>query len=143
MFYDPVTHPRVDQLEATNTSTSSSGGRHALVSRKYRVFRQGFDYIDLPIYSMLGRFGDLVPSSKFSLLCAEQDLAGCPTRDSIMAQNVCFNTLHGLAGLNIEWVTFLTLHLELDSSKRSIKLFQYPSYCRMMAARKNGHVLSR
>ncbi|KAH7416711.1 hypothetical protein BKA64DRAFT_274608 [Cadophora sp. MPI-SDFR-AT-0126] len=143
MFYDPVSHPRVDKLEVAKTSTNSSGGRNALATRKYLTFRQGFDYIDLPIYSMLGRFGDLLPTSRPALLCTEQDLASCPTRDSIIVQNVCFNTLHGLAELNIEWVTSLTLHLELDSSKKSIKLFQYPSYCRMMAAQKNGHILSR
>jgi hypothetical protein len=64
MLYEAVSHPKPDKLEVTKTSTSSSGSRNALDSRKYYTIRQGFDYIDLPFYSLLGRFGDLIPETK-------------------------------------------------------------------------------
>ena len=142
MLYEAVGNPKADKLEVTKTTTSSSGRRNALATEKYCTFRQGFEYIDLPFYSMLGRFGDLVPGTKMSL-CLEQDLSGCPTRNMIMVQSVCFNTLYTLAELRIEWVSSLALHLELDSGRKTLKLFQYPSYCRIMAAEKRKNLISR
>lgn len=56
---------------------------------------------------------------------------------------MCFNTLQSLAGLKIEWVTSLALHLELDSGKKTLKLFQFPSFCRMMAVERKSNILSR
>jgi hypothetical protein len=61
MLYEAVSHPKADKLEVTNTSTSSSGYRNPLVTKKYN--KQRFDYIDLPLYSLLGRFGNLIPEA--------------------------------------------------------------------------------
>jgi hypothetical protein len=63
--------------------------------------------------------------------------------DSIMSQHVCWYTLHKVAELRIEWVTALSLHLELDSSKRTLKLFRYPSFVRMMSCDRKGNLLSQ
>jgi len=45
--------------------------------------------------------------------------------------------------LKIEWVTSLSLHLELDSGKKTLKMFQFPSLCRLMVVDKRSHILSR
>src|SRR5277367_3949633 len=62
---------------------------------------------------------------------------------AILIPDVCFNTLQGLADVRIEWVTSLALHLEVDSSKKTLKLFQFPSFCRMMSVERETHILSR
>jgi len=72
-----------------------------------------------------------------------QWLSGNQQSEVIMVHSICFNFLHQIAGLRIEWVSSLTLHLELDSERKTLKLFQYPSFCRMMMRDHKNHVLSR
>jgi hypothetical protein len=142
MFYEAVPHPGPDSLEVKKTSTSSSGLRNALITRKYSSFRQGFDYIDLPLDTMLDHFGCLIPMPRIHPL-HPQWLSGNQQNEVIMVHSICFNTLQQIAGLRIEWVSSLTLHLELDSERKTLKLFQYPSFCRMMMIDRKGHMLSR
>jgi len=40
-------------------------------------------------------------------------------------------------------VSSLALHLELDSGKKTLKVFQYPSFCRMMTIERKDNLLSR
>lgn len=142
MLYDAVSHPKPDKLEVTKTSTSSSGYRNPLVTRKYCNFKQGFDYIDLPLFSLLGRYGDLIPEARqYQVL--EPGISGALAHEVIKVPTVCFNTLHNMAELKIEWVTSLALHLELDSGKKTLKLFQFPSFCRMMFVKRKNNILSR
>jgi hypothetical protein len=142
MLYEAVSHPKPDKLEVTKTSTSSTGYRNPLMTKKYYSFKQGFEYIDLPLYSLLGRFGDLIPEGR-SHSIHEPGFSGNNHTEVVTVQSVCFNTLHNLAELRIEWVTSLALHLELDSSKKTLKLFQFPSFCRMMAVERQQNALSR
>jgi hypothetical protein len=142
MLYDAVSHPKPDKPEVTKTSTSSSGARNVLNTRKYYAFHQGFDYIDLPFYSLLRRFGDLIPETKLRP-SHELGYTGSIPGEVVMVQSVCFSTLHYLTELNIEWVSSLALHLELDSGKKTLKLFQSPSFCRMMMIERKNNLLSR
>ncbi|KAI9861544.1 MAG: hypothetical protein M1813_005154 [Trichoglossum hirsutum] len=142
MLYEAVPHPKADKLEVTKTSTSSSGYRNPLVTRKYCTFKQGFDYIDLPLYSLLGRYGELIPEARTHLV-HEAGFSRSHSVECIMVQSVCFYTLQHLAELKIEWVTSLALHLELDSGKKTLKLFQFPSFCRMMYVERKSNILSR
>ena len=142
MLYDAVSHPKPDKLEVTKTSTSSSGSRNALDTRKYYTIRQGFDYIDLPFYSLLGRFGDLIPEAKLRP-SHELGYPGSIPGEVVMVQSVCFSTLHYLTELNIEWVSSLALHLELDSGRKTLKIFQSPSFCRMMTIERKNNLLPR
>lgn len=142
MLYDAVPHPKADKLEVMKTSTCFSGYQNPLVTRKYNNFKQGFDYIDLPFYSLLGRFGDLIPEAKpYHQL--KHGFHGTTSAEHILVGHVCFNTLQSLAGLKIEWVTSLSLHLELDSGKKTLKLFQFPSFARMMVVERRSNILSR
>lgn len=142
MFYEADLNPKPDKLEVKKTSTSSSGQRHVLITRKYRSFQQGFDYIDFPLYDMLGRFGCLIPMPRTHPI-PSQGFAGNQQSEVIQVQSICFHNLQQISGLKIEWVSSLALHLELDSRKKTLKLFQYPSFCRMMMIDRNGHLLSR
>jgi hypothetical protein len=142
MLYEAVPDPAVNKLQVVKTSTSmtSSGYRNSLITRKYCSYKQNFDYVDTPLFEMLGRFGDLIPYSKPYTI---NGLGSVPPSEVITVKHVCFDTLQNLAGMNIEWVTSLALHLEMDSSKKTLKLFQFPSFCRMMVVERENHILSR
>jgi hypothetical protein len=59
--------------------------------------------------------------------------------EDIYIQLVCYSTAQYTTKLEIEWVDCLTQHLELDVTRRTLKLFRYPSYCRMMCHKQNIH----
>jgi hypothetical protein len=142
MLYEAVSHPKADKLEVTKTSTSSSGYRNPLVTKRYNNFKQGFDYVDSPLHNLLDRFGDLIPEAG-GFQTHEPMSSGNRSSEVIMVQSVCFNTLQQIAELKIEWVTSLALHLELDSGKKTLKLFQFPSFCRLMTVKRRNNILSR
>jgi hypothetical protein len=139
MLYEAAPNPAPDQLEITMASTSSSNVQKAATSRKYRCYRQGFDHIDQPLYDMLGNFGHLIPGTHMQTLFYGAN----PVREVIKVQSVCFYTLQQLASLRIIWVSSLALHLELDSNKKILKLFQFPSFCRMMTVERKSNLLTR
>lgn len=142
MLYEAVPNPQPNKFQVVKTSTSmtSSGYRNSLTTRKFERFNQNFDYIDVPLFEMLAGFGDLIPYSKPYMM---NGLGSVSPSDVIAVRQVCFDTLQSFAGMQIEWVTSLALHLEMDSSKRTLKLFQFPSFCRMMVVERDEHLLSR
>lgn len=142
MLYQAIPKPKLDKLEVAETSTSSYGMRNNLNTRKYFTYRLGFEYIDFPFYNLLSRFGDLIPESR-ALTIYEPPAARPGDLESIYVASVCFQALHEFAELNIEWVTSLSLHLELDSSRKTLKVFQFPSFCRLMTVEKKNNILSR
>lgn len=142
MFYEAKADPDPDELQVTKTSTSAFGYRNTLSTRKFSTYTQGFQYIDLPLYNMLNRFGDLIPELG-ATSAREQRFAGSKSTECIIPQNVCWDTLQNVAELRIEWVTALSLHLEFDSGKRTLKLFRYPSYARMMSCHRTSNLLSQ
>lgn len=142
MLYEAQADPEPDKFQVTNTSTSAFGYRNALSTRKFSAYTQGFQYIDLPLYNMLNRFGDLIPDLGFTP-AREPRFPGGQSTECIIPQLVCWDTLHNVAELKIEWVTALSLHLEFDSGKRTLKLFRYPSYVRMMSCYRTKNLLSQ
>jgi hypothetical protein len=46
MLYDAAPDPAVNKLEVIKTSTTSSGYRNSLITKKYCSYKQNFDYID-------------------------------------------------------------------------------------------------
>lgn len=142
MLYEAVPRPKLDKLEVTETSTSSYGMRNHLNTRKYYTYRLGFEYIDYPLYKLLSRFGDLIPESRLQNIYEPPSARGANS-DCLYVDSVCFQALHDFAELKIEWVTSLALHLELDSSKKTLKVFQFPSFCRLMTVERRNNILSR
>ncbi|KAI9785982.1 MAG: hypothetical protein M1839_008248 [Geoglossum umbratile] len=142
MLYQAVPHPQANKLEVTKSSTSFSGCQSPLVTRKYKYFKQGFDFIDQPLHCLLGNYGDLIPRTH-QVQNSDAGLIGGHLVEYIIAQSVCFYTMQDLADLKIEWVTSLALHLELDSGKKTLKLFQFPSFCRLMHVERKANILSR
>jgi hypothetical protein len=139
MLYEASPYPAPDQLELTTMSTSSMGTQNSSKSRKYRCSRQGFDHVDRAMHTMLSHFGNLIPGPRMQSVLRVEN----PVREVIKAQCVCFATLQQLANLRIIWVSSLALHLELDSNKKTLKLFRYPSFCRMMTVERKSNLLTR
>ncbi|KAK0100807.1 hypothetical protein ONS95_007254 [Cadophora gregata] len=138
MIYEAVNKPEADKLEITRTSTASSGRTHPLTTRKIRSHSQGFDHVDRSLEYLLSKFGDLIPGPKVSSL-AELGEATELASEAINVQTLCFHHLNTVVEIKIEWVTSHALHLEFDSGRKTLKLFQYPSFARLMSeAEKNG-----
>lgn len=142
MLYEAQSHPDPDKLQVTKTSTSSFGYRNTLSTRKFSTYSQSFQYIDVPLYNLLNRFGDLIPELGATPM-RELGLGLGHISEFINPQQVCWDTLQNVAELRIEWVTALSLHLEFDSGKRTLKLFRYPSYARMMCCDRKNNLLSQ
>ena len=142
MFYDAVSDPSPASLEITRISINSCGGPHPLTTRKMKSYSQGLDHVTRSFDDLLAKFGDLVPGPARPNPAERSDPSDLSTED-IKVQSVCFNTLLNVIGIEIEWVSSLALHLELDSGKKTLKLFRNPSFCLMMAAGKKACLLSR
>jgi hypothetical protein len=142
MLFEAQVNPSQDKLQVAKTSTSTLGCRNTLSTRKFSVYTQSFQYIDIPLHSLFTQFGDLIPDLG-AISAREPWFNRDQTTESIMPQHVCWHTLHKVAELRIEWVNALCLHLELDSSKRTLKLFRYPSFARMMSCNRRGNLLSQ
>lgn len=144
MFFDVAGRPEADRLEISKTTTGQGGRRHILTTRKIGSYSQSFDYVDRPLHTLLGKFGDLLPTYRAAPVSTEwSDPLELASTEAINVQSLCFNTLNGTVGLTVELVSTLALHLELDSGKKTLKVFQYPSFCRMMAAEKKNGLVSR
>src|SRR2546423_11853550 len=90
----------------------------------------------LPIHIMLKHFGQLLPKTPKSLAVpgplffSEQTSAS----DRISVNYVNFRTLNSLACVRLEFVSSISLHLELDENLKVLKVFRYPSLCRVFCS---------
>jgi len=50
-----------------------------------------------------------------------------------------FHILHRVASVKIEWVESLSLHLEFDSHAKTLKVFRFPSICRILYCNSKKH----
>jgi len=142
MLFEAVNTPEVDKLEITRISTTSAGRRQPLTTRKIRNHSQGFDHVDRSLDYLLSKFGEIIPGPKASSPSELSDVTG-PVSEAINVQTLCFHTLNSVVEIKIEWVTSHALHMEFDSGKKTLKLFQYPSFCRIMAEAKKNGLLSK
>ena len=85
----------------------------------------------------LSRFGDIIPEVKPAV---SRRHSAVLSFENINVQLICFAAAHHVTELEIEWVDSLGLHLELDASRKTLKLFRFPSYCRMMYHLQNIHL---
>jgi len=125
-------------LQIMNALATSSFSSSNSTSKNFKAPNLDFDYIDQPLFMLLNQFGDILPDVKpeTSRNAMNNFL---PASESIAVQLICFGTVHHVTQLTIEWVDSLNLHLELDVSRRTLKLFRFPSYCRMMYHKQNIH----
>jgi len=96
------------------------------------------EYVDEPFWLLLGRFGKPIPDPHFR---EQSDFA--PPTEWIGVPSVCYQTLRDVCRIEIEWVDALGMHLEFDSSRKLLKLFRFPSFCRLMYKRSQSGLHSK
>jgi hypothetical protein len=105
-------------------------------SKSLREHSQGFEFIDKPLFMLLNQFGDILPEVKAEV---DRRVSFSSASENIHVQLVCYGTAWHITKLEIIWVESLNQHLELDASRRTLKLFRFPSYCRLMYHKRNIH----
>ncbi|KAH8602775.1 hypothetical protein B0O99DRAFT_9320 [Bisporella sp. PMI_857] len=81
--------------------------------------------------NFLKGFGKIMPKRNTSF--EEVAPTRPPKRDTIDPSLIRFTILTNAVSLQIEWVDCLSLHLELDTQAKTLKLFRYPSFCLLMS----------
>lgn len=120
--------------------------RRRYPSGTFRYHEQTSDNNDQPIYTLLKNFGpNIIPKcDKGTPLI--HDLPGSRTARHdgwIDLSLVCFDTLHNVASIKIEWVDCVSLHLEFNSRIKTLKLFRFPSMCFVMCSNRQQPIMSR
>lgn len=135
MLFDPSPTQPPNELTIRNPRGSSFRREPLRTRRTFISYRQqGFENYDQPLYLFLKRFGNLIPEIKVDLL-GEAEL--------IAVSYVCFAMLDKVTEVKIEWVNSLSLHLEFDNNRRVLKMFKFPSYCKLMYEGRDSTLLSR
>lgn len=131
LLYEIHPEPSQDMLHIKNTLTTMDDCR--IISTRRNVS----DHIESPLFVLLNRFGNFVPELKVqssqSIMTSSSVLP-----KSIICRVVNFGTISQL-DLKIEWVDNWALHLDLDVARWTLRLFRFPSYCRVMFHPKNIH----
>lgn len=86
-----------------------------------RSYEHSIENIDMPFCQYLSMFGRLIPEVKVMA-----------NKEQIVASHICYDTLYKVAEIKIEWVNSLSLHLEFDTVRKTLKVFKFPSFCRLM-----------
>lgn len=132
MLYEPRALPenkpdKPNKLNITKHSFRSSGERVPSHSRTVLARSQDFEANEQPIHNMLGRFGNLIPDPAFS-----KSSSFAPHSEFIKANHLCYHTLAMVCQVEIEWVETLNMHMEFDTAKKVLKIYRFPSFCRLM-----------
>jgi len=138
MLYEPRANPKPKKLQIAKSATSSSGNKVDLNSRILDTYDQSFEYTDHSLFLLLGRFGKLIPDPP-----PRRHSSIPPPNEYITAPFVCYQTLRKVCHIDIEWVDAVNLHLEFDSSRKVLKLFRLPSFCRLMYRDRSRGLLSQ
>jgi hypothetical protein len=149
-LYPAKLNPNSNRLQIINPWEGSSardgrstrqGGPRRRV-KTFTSYDQNLDSNDQPLHTLLRSFGSIVPQRARSMIPGQSTpLQSLPTRrdeHSIETSLLCFRTLHKVASIKIEWVDCLSLHLEFNSSTKTLKLFRLPSLCLIMCSCKRS-----
>lgn len=88
---------------------------------------------DIPIHQLLKYFGTLIPT-KFWTHSPTNIRAPDTFSEQIVVSCVNYGTLYRIAGITLEFTSSASLHLDFDERTKTIKIFQYPSFCMMVAS---------
>jgi hypothetical protein len=86
----------------------------------------------IPIFQLLQHFGCLLP---IPIVPVGRSTALDLFSDQLVVSYLNFQTLSEIAGIKIEFVSCISLHLELDEESGSLLFFQFPSSCMVMGSR--------
>jgi hypothetical protein len=106
-------------------------------SKTFSTYNQPLDKKDEALYTLLQRFGKIIPDYNAGSLSPQNARETIPGRNDgwIDPLLICFHTLNKCTSITIEWVDSLSLHLEFDSRTKILKLFRFPSFCFLMSCK--------
>jgi hypothetical protein len=133
MLFDPVPIPLTERLQLLPII----GGKGvALGTETYLTYsRDLHDSRTLPIHYLLREFGNILPQPQFASSTLSTGTRRAPATSKIlMLSHLNYYTLSRVAKIRIEWVDCLSLHLEFDSSNGVLKIFRFPSFCRIVCS---------
>jgi hypothetical protein len=138
MLYDPRLDCKHKKLQVSKFTLKTDGNKADLQSRIFDTQSQDLEYVDQSLHLLLGRFGKIIPDLP---LRRRSEVA--PPSEWIVVPFVCYQTLRTVGRVEIEWVDALGMHLEFDSNRRVLKIFRFPSFCRLMYKHKQRGLLSQ
>jgi hypothetical protein len=131
MLYDPCMEPRTDMLELENFIRTSAA---PLNTRILYSFSQNFASIEHPLHTLLCSFGNIIPLANRSISQGSQPLG---------IRYLNYFTLSRVAMIRVEWVDALSLHLDFNEALKVLKIFRFPSFCRMLYSREEKSFLDQ
>lgn len=151
MLYSASLCPKPDclQLEYTISRKDSLRGESlerrnsAQRPRPFSRLEENIENNDEPLFRLLNRFGDLIPQYWQDCSTPQEwsSIRSGRCDDSIDISFVCFHAVNVVAGIGIQWVDCLSLHLEFDSRTKTLKLFRFPSLCLIMYSNNDRSLL--
>lgn len=138
MLYDPYSMPSVDKLQISEHARLSQQASR-LKTEALHTFEQDFNQVQQPLINLFYGFGEILPPFD----------SRTPSRlvnhsEYLILSYLSYCTLTEVAKIKIQWVESLNLHLEFDEGARVLKLFRYPSFCRLMYREdEEGSILDR
>jgi hypothetical protein len=136
MLYDPiVSHNQkyhgLLTLRQPQSSLRARGRHRGAVLARYSV---DINKAEDQFHTMLRQFGPLIPEAEETRSSAVS-LTGPGAHYDNNHLNLAYLNYHGLklvAGVQIEWVNTMNLHLQLDEHNRILRLYRFPAFCRLL-----------
>ncbi|MCJ1400648.1 hypothetical protein MMC11_003856 [Xylographa trunciseda] len=144
-LYQPEQNPSPKRLEAMRYLTTAREALTPFESKVFDNYSRNLDFDDQPLIRLLRQFGDLIPDFKGDSRTTPALGGGVsPFTEYIELSHVSFDMIQNFAKVRIEWVDCLSMHLEFDSRTRTLKVFRFPSLCRIMYRKRGkGSLLSQ
>ncbi|KAL8797877.1 MAG: hypothetical protein Q9195_000229 [Heterodermia aff. obscurata] len=141
MLYDPEMAPNPNELSLSRQTRVSNRAFNTEVLLSYE---QDFSLVQQPLGRLFRVFGNIIPqsddtSSELTQILSSPTASG-PYQSSeyLVLSYLSYHTLSMVAQIKIEWVDCINLHLEFDEGRRLLKLFRFPSFCRLAYPSKKG-----
>ena len=134
MLYDPEVTPGTDELSLSKQTKVS---KRAFNTNVFLLYEQDFALVQQPLSHLFRVFGNVVPQSEDTgadlsyILSSPTMIGSSASSEYLVLSYLSYNTLSRVAQIKIEWVDCLNLHLEFDERRRLLKLFRFPSFCRL------------
>ena len=134
MLYDPETAPNPYELSLSRQTRVSKRAFNTTVLLSYE---QDFGLVQQPLGRLFRVFGNVIPQSEDTsaelnhILSSPTASGPYQSSEYLVLSCLSYHTLSMVAQIKIEWVDCINLHLEFDEGRRLLKLFRFPSFCRL------------
>ena len=90
------------------------------------------DVSDLQTHQLFNSLGRLIPGSPAWVQEMPSPVEADIFTEQVVVSYLNFHTLSKVAKIQIVFVDSLSLHLEFDEKAKILKVFRFPSYCRLL-----------